>query len=86
MCLVRIAARGCISLQMWSVSVVVFPEDPVLIMSHEPRLNQEILVPEWLITSHMTEIAGSDRLFNWSGMLLVLPLICRWNHVEGSLL
>ena len=31
------------------------------------RPNQEILVHDWLITSHVTLIASSDWLFNWSG-------------------
>ena len=35
------------------------------------RPNQEILVPEWLITSHVTYITCSDWLFTWSGRLLI---------------
>eukprot|EP00116_Pleurobrachia_bachei_P008546 sb/3468808/ len=34
--------------------------------------NQEILVPDWLITSHLTEITGSDWLFTCFGRFLLL--------------
>ena len=34
------------------------------------RPNQNLLVPDWLITSHVTQITSSDWLFTWFGRLL----------------
>eukprot|EP00116_Pleurobrachia_bachei_P013519 sb/3473781/ len=38
------------------------------------RPNQDILVPGWLITSHVTSITSCDWLFTWSGRFFWSPL------------
>ena len=43
---------------------------------NRPNLNEEILVPDWPITSHVTLITSSDWLFTSVGRLLVWVFVC----------
>ena len=42
------------------------------------RLNQEILVCDWLIISHVTQTMGSDWLMTLFDRLLIISLTYRW--------
>eukprot|EP00116_Pleurobrachia_bachei_P017504 sb/3477766/ len=62
--------------------MIVIQSDPDLVVSSGERIinnfitrnrpNQEILVPDWLITSHVTSITSSDWLFTCFGRFLHL--------------
>ena len=43
----------------------------------DPIESGYILVPDWLITSHVTITTSSDWLFNWSCRLLLTIHICQ---------
>eukprot|EP00116_Pleurobrachia_bachei_P002328 sb/3462590/ len=53
---------------------VLHPQMQRRVRTHTNRPNQEILVPDWLITSQVTKITSSDWLFNCFGRTATLTV------------